>query len=56
MLLIVNVFTFYSELKKFKKRPQFLRKDVVLVKKMTQFSKLKAKQPGKILVIVDSDA
>ncbi|XP_037047841.1 uncharacterized protein LOC119082411 [Bradysia coprophila] len=52
MLLMINVFTFYSELKKFKKHPQFLRTNVVLVKKMTQ---LKANQPGKLLVSVDSD-
>lgn len=55
MLLIVNVFTYYSELRKFKKHPQFLRTNVVLVKKMTEFSKLKAMQPGKMLVSVDSD-
>lgn len=55
MLLIVKVFAFYSELKRFKKQPKFIRTNVVLVKKITQFEKLKANQPGKMLIAVDSD-
>lgn len=55
MLLMINVFTFYSELRKFKKHPQFLRTNVILVKKMTNLAKLKADNPGKLLVAIDSE-